>query len=382
MTRPAIGAVAFATLVLVGGAAALPPPLPAPQSRVFQPRSPDQQAEPALKFTATEVSFGEVSDEGRVQVEFPFVIQGDEAIRIKKVQPSCGCTTTELDKTVYQPGEQGVLRATFNPERRNGEQHKAITVYSSDPNYGVRRLMINGYVRPIAYAEPSIVNFGRVNKGQGTTKTIKVYGRMEGFEITGVELTDEEIFGAEVLGSERVEIEGVAFTAYDLRVDQKGGRRAGQVTGYVNLKTNDERRPLIAVQMVGMVNSDLAFDAPMVRINRIAVGDSFEQDLILRHTQMQEFKILSVEHIGEAFDLHLEWEPLEETAGAYRIRVRGEALFASRGFRDRIVITTDMQDESPVEAYFTGTTLDVRAEERDLGAPAAGGRAPVVGGAP
>ncbi len=372
MTRAARMAAALFGIVIVGSASALPPPLPTPGTTRTSTRPSKDQAEYALKFTETEIDFGQVDDEGRVEIEFPFVIQGGEPIRIKRLNPSCGCTTAELEKNVYEPGEWGVIKATFNPERRQGMQHKSITVYSTDPNYGTQRLTVKGYVRPIAYAEPSIVNLGRLEKGASSTRTFKVLGRKEGFEVTGLKVTDPELMEAEILGGKDVEIDGHTLREYEIRVRMKGRRMAGQFSANIEVETNDERRPMLSVQAAGIVNSELAFDMPMVRVNKIPVGEVIEQELILRHTEMREFKIVSAEHTGKAFDVEMDWEPVDEGVGAYRIMVRATAVLESRGFRDRIVITTDMDDEAPVEAYFTGTT--VAAEDGGIdSSPRAGG---------
>lgn len=381
MTRSSSLVLGLGCLFLTGSAAALPPPLPSTPQAPLRQRTGGVKAEPNLKFTQTAIDFGEITDERKIEVEFPFQNVGSESIKIKNVEPSCGCTTAELDKTVFLPGEWGVIRATFNPENRQGEQHKSISVYTTDKNAGVQRLMLGGTIRPIAYAEPGIINLARVNKGETATKTIEVYGQLADFKITEIVVTNPELFEAEQLEGTSVEIEGRTLRRIPVRVTLKGARKAGQESAFVQLHTNDERRPVLAVQVAVVVNSELALDSPMISVGRIAVGDPFKHELVLRHTEERPFKIVSVTHEGKSFGVTLEWEPIEESSAAYRIRVRGEALLASRGYRDRVVITTDLEDESPIEAYFTGTTSEAAPQGAE-GAPAPAGRAPVVGGAP
>ena len=68
----------------------------------------------------------------KVEVAFPFVNTGSETVTIDSVHSSCGCTTTELAKTEYKPGESGSIKAIFTFGDRVGAQHKTITVIESE----------------------------------------------------------------------------------------------------------------------------------------------------------------------------------------------------------------------------------------------------------
>lgn len=65
-------------------------------------------------------------------IRFPFVNRGSEPVTIKKVRSSCGCTTVELAKKTYQPGEKGEIIALFDFGNRTGAQSKRVIVQTSD----------------------------------------------------------------------------------------------------------------------------------------------------------------------------------------------------------------------------------------------------------
>jgi hypothetical protein len=65
--------------------------------------------------------------------EFAFENAGDRPVTIESVRTSCGCTAAELEKTVYRPGEAGVIAATFSFGSRTGRQVKHITVRTDAP---------------------------------------------------------------------------------------------------------------------------------------------------------------------------------------------------------------------------------------------------------
>ena len=49
---------------------------------------------------------------------FRFVNSGKTTITITSVKPDCGCTTAELEKQTYAPGETGEIKAVFAFEGR------------------------------------------------------------------------------------------------------------------------------------------------------------------------------------------------------------------------------------------------------------------------
>lgn len=65
-----------------------------------------------------------------VEVAFRFSNLDKLPVTIVSLQPSCGCTTTRLEKTTYAPGEKGVLTAIFDGRGLQGVQEKTIRVIS------------------------------------------------------------------------------------------------------------------------------------------------------------------------------------------------------------------------------------------------------------
>jgi hypothetical protein len=59
---------------------------------------------------------------------------GTIPVHFKSVKASCGCTTTQSQKEVVNPGEKGEIVATFNIGDRTGQQMKTVTVQTDDPN--------------------------------------------------------------------------------------------------------------------------------------------------------------------------------------------------------------------------------------------------------
>jgi hypothetical protein len=65
---------------------------------------------------------------------FKYQNTGTTPVHFKSVRASCGCTTTQSQKEVVNPGEKGEVVATFNIGDRTGQQMKTVTVQTDDPN--------------------------------------------------------------------------------------------------------------------------------------------------------------------------------------------------------------------------------------------------------
>ncbi len=65
---------------------------------------------------------------------FKYQNSGTTPVHFKSVRASCGCTTTQSQKEVVNPGEKGEIVATFNIGDRTGQQVKTVTVQTDDPN--------------------------------------------------------------------------------------------------------------------------------------------------------------------------------------------------------------------------------------------------------
>ena len=88
---------------------------------------------PEITFEKEMQSFGDVPQGPKVEGTFIFTNTGKNPLEIKSVTTSCGCTGAVVDeKKVFEPGEQGRIKFTFNTEGRLGHNEKVITVLSND----------------------------------------------------------------------------------------------------------------------------------------------------------------------------------------------------------------------------------------------------------
>lgn len=82
-----------------------------------------------LVFREDTHDFGNVDENGGpVTHEFVFTNNGSRPVKIVKVQASCGCTTPAWTREPVAPGQQGFIKAAYDPKGRPGFFNKSLTV--------------------------------------------------------------------------------------------------------------------------------------------------------------------------------------------------------------------------------------------------------------
>ena len=88
-----------------------------------------QSAElPELSFANESHDFGTINEGQVVETEFKFTNTGKAPLIISSAQGSCGCTVPEYPNAPVAPGEEGVIRVSFNSEGKPNQQSKTVTL--------------------------------------------------------------------------------------------------------------------------------------------------------------------------------------------------------------------------------------------------------------
>jgi Protein of unknown function (DUF1573)/HYDIN/CFA65/VesB-like, Ig-like domain len=207
-------------------------------------------AKPAIKFKNTTVDFGEMASGKIVNINFEFENTGNETLIIKNIIPSCGCTTAELPKKDYKPGEKGTIASKFNTSGYNGKVIKTITVTCNDPDTPEARLTLSGSVVVKDFAQASLkpeqIDFGTVNAGKTYTKQLNLsnVGNQD-LRIIEVSCGPEVslVFKTNLLEPKKSTEIALAFTPFD----------KGTFNNIVKIRTNDYRTPYVFVRLEAKV---------------------------------------------------------------------------------------------------------------------------------
>ena len=126
-----------------------------------------QQAE-RLVFWETVFDFGEIVEEsGAIDHEFRFTNNSGMSMRIISVHASCGCTTPGWTQDMIPNGQEGFVKASYNPKGRPGYFNKSLTI-TTDLEGSPVVLQIKGQV--IKQKSESVDEF-KVSNGNLKLKT-------------------------------------------------------------------------------------------------------------------------------------------------------------------------------------------------------------------
>jgi Protein of unknown function (DUF1573) len=89
---------------------------------------------------STHKDFGKIAEGQKLDVAFRFKNVGDKPLVITRVQPSCGCTIAEQPTDPVTPGNEGIIKASFNSDGRTGTNHKTLLVYANTKGTSINEL--------------------------------------------------------------------------------------------------------------------------------------------------------------------------------------------------------------------------------------------------
>ena len=186
--------------------------------------------EPVIEYDKTEHDFGKINEaDGRVTTVFTFKNSGMTPLVLNNVRASCGCTTPKWTKEPVEPGKEGQITVTYNPNGRPGHFNKTITV-TSNAKTSTTKLHIKGEVIPKSVKPvdkfpvkmgalglvTDVMDFGDVKKGAITTNTIG-YANQQAEPITlACRNTVDYVFGVPAANAERLDQQ------YTIEKDKKG----------------------------------------------------------------------------------------------------------------------------------------------------------------
>ncbi len=101
---------------------------------------------PKIEVDNVEFNFGSIKQGEKVTHDFVIKNTGKSDLFIRKVTASCGCTVANVKSKTIKPGESTTITTEFNSSGRTGNQTKAITVITNDPNNQRLVLWVKGNI--------------------------------------------------------------------------------------------------------------------------------------------------------------------------------------------------------------------------------------------
>ena len=101
---------------------------------------------PIMTFEHETWDFGVLTDGEVVEHEFSFKNTGTKALLISDVQASCGCTIPKWPREPISPGQESVIKVSFNSTGKHENINKDVTIFANT-NPVKKKLTFKAYVK-------------------------------------------------------------------------------------------------------------------------------------------------------------------------------------------------------------------------------------------
>jgi hypothetical protein len=101
---------------------------------------------PVMSLEAGSIDFGNFNMGSTVEKTVKVRNTGKKELTIRHIQPNCGCINVSTDKPKAKPGEEVKVTISWKSDGKHGAQHKAVTIYSTDPVNPVQRIALTASI--------------------------------------------------------------------------------------------------------------------------------------------------------------------------------------------------------------------------------------------
>lgn len=274
-------------------------------------------AQPRIEVVPEHLDFGDLQGWETRDAEVIIRNVGDQVLRIRQIESTCGCTVPELEVKQIAPGAETVMHVHFNSKTFQGPQHRYLHIYSNDPLRGSYDFLVTADIKVPLYMTPStsMLRFPTVKVGD--TETMTYTFRTE--DVPSLEITPRDWpaswLDIEVKPGPTPQIAEVEFA---IRPDGPVGR----YREVVRLATNVPAVPTVNLEVDVRLVADLVLGMERVNLGRVQPG----QELTTRVRVTAHDRGTSFELTGAEIDIPGLRARVENSAsGAFAVIV-GEAM--------------------------------------------------------
>ena len=287
-----------------------------------------------------------------------FVIrnEGDAVLEITNVQPACGCTVAEFDKTIA-PGQTGKVHAVVETTTFSGPISKGVSVFTNDPENPQIELTIRAKVEPYIAVKPGYARYVTV---QGETKEGNIGQTLwapdgSDFTVTGVD--SPWPFLKVSFREAKPEERNADAKGKQWRVEMllSNDAKVGALSDYVTIHTDHPKQKLVQIPVSGFVRPVVAVTPPNADFGRIELKEPLRKALNIRNFATEPIKVTGVDpSLPKGIETKL--EPLEE-GREYQVRIILNPELAKGPFNGKLTIHTDSPKVPTLEVELKGIVI-------------------------
>lgn len=298
---------------------------------------------------------GTVAKGEKIVNDFVIRNEGDAVLEITNVQPACGCTVAEFDKTIA-PGQTGKIHAVVDTTTFNGPIAKGVSVFSNDPDTPQLELTIRAKVEPYVSVKPGYARYITVQGEPLEGNIAQTIWVPDGtpMDITGVDSPWPflKVTYREAKPDERVA--DAKGKVWRVEMALQNDAKVGPLSDYVTIHTNHPKQKIVQIPVSGFVRPVIAVTPPVADFGKIELKEPLRKALNIRNFATEPIKVTGIEQNLKGVDAKL--EPLEE-GREYQVRLVLNPSLAKGPFNGKITIHTDSPKVPLLEVELKGTVL-------------------------
>ena len=128
----------------------------------------------ALQWTSVEAVLRPQPDGTMPMASYGFRNDTSTPVTITQAVPSCDCTTIDLAKKTYAPGERGTLVARFDPTGRYGVVRRTLQITTDEPNLAPQVLQLTAILPEVLTFTPTELHWPAGSQAP-TPQTVDVH---------------------------------------------------------------------------------------------------------------------------------------------------------------------------------------------------------------
>jgi hypothetical protein len=298
---------------------------------------------------------GTVPKGDKIVQDFLIRNDGDAVLEITNIQPACGCTVAEFDRTIA-PGKTGKVHAVVDTATFNGPIAKGLAVFTNDPDTPTIELTVRAKVEPYISVKPGYARYITVQGEPVEGDIAQTLWAPDGapMDITAVESPWPYLKATyrEARPEERLpDVKGKQW-----RVELKLGNDAkvGPLADYVTVRTNHPKQKVVQIPITGFVRPVVAVTPPVADFGTFEVKEPAKKVLNIRNFATEPIKVTSVE--GNLKGIQAKLEPLED-GREYQVQLTLGPGLAKGSFDGKLMIHTDSPKAPLLEVQLKGTVL-------------------------
>ena len=217
-----------------------------------------------------------------VEVNFKLINEGSQALQVKAVRPTCGCTVADYDKEIA-PGAEGFVKAKLDTKDFAGPISKSILVMTNDPREPTVSVVIKADVRPFVEVLPRpLIRFNAVQREPMIQKVVVVATEPDqDFKVTKVESSVSFLTASvrKLSGDEL--ISGKSSKQFEVSLELAKNAPVGPVSAKLSIMTDHPKAKEVVVKVYGVVRALIHVTPAQVQFGTVDAKTRPGRNLIL-----------------------------------------------------------------------------------------------------